>query len=662
MALRKWCVFVLIGFAIMSVRGCDCAGDPGDPYKDCLDNDLDGYGDNCMLGPDCDDENPDLNFSCDCDVLEYEGCPCTEGEEPECWEADAKFLDVGICKAGKRFCENEKFTACIGQVLPEKERCDNIDNDCDGSTDEMLTCTDCGPRCHGVDTGPGTEQEFELDDDNNRGLELDPNGNIVLEEGENIRLTFLYVANSDEGTVSKINTETGQEEGRYISALYSPDPRNRGSARASGNAPSRTAVDFNGDVWVANRAFNQQGTVTKIAHQNCPDLNGNQQVDTSRDANGNGRIELGDPAEYLGEADECILFTVNIGGNNSVPRALALDAGGIEGGMGNAWVGAYSENKFYKLDPSDGHVLAEVAIGLHPYGAAIDSKGILWSCQQATGRIVSIDTNNNTAGDVIQIEGWSGSYGIAVDMKDRVWVGGYQLEGAARYDPADGSSMTVPTPNVGVGRGIAADADGNIWLAHSWLTGGTRVGRVTRFNSDDGSQLQTFEFPSGSLETIGVGLDFDGYVWGVNRQSDDTCKLDPGTGAVECYPTGAGTYTYSDFTGFALRNFTAPRGTYWQVFEGCALPTETRWKQVTWEATVPDGTLVTIYVKFADTIDGLQSATRYGPFTESPVDLIAEGVLEGHYMLVEVILSTDVEDLTPIFKGLGAQWVCQGEN
>ncbi len=94
---------------------------------------------------------------------------------------------------------------------------------------------------------------------------MDPNGNIVLEEGENIRLTFLYVANSDEGTVSKINTETGREEGRYISALYSPDSRNRGNASATGNAPSPTAVDFNGDVWVANRAFNQQGTVTKIA-------------------------------------------------------------------------------------------------------------------------------------------------------------------------------------------------------------------------------------------------------------------------------------------------------------------------------------------------------------------------------------------------------------
>ena len=40
-----------------------------------------------------------------------------------------------------------------------------------------------------------------------------------------------------EGTVSKLNTETGQEVGRY----------------SVGSDPSRTAVDLEGNVWVANR-------------------------------------------------------------------------------------------------------------------------------------------------------------------------------------------------------------------------------------------------------------------------------------------------------------------------------------------------------------------------------------------------------------------------
>jgi len=663
MRLRIFYGIVVVGLALLGTRGCTCDGVTDEQYEDCVDNDGDGYGENCRLGPDCDDDDPNLNFSCDCDVVPHEGCPCKEGEELDCFEADERFLGVGLCKEGKRTCQDGEYTACIGQVLPEDEICDDADNDCDGMTDEHLDCEDCGPRCTGVEIGPGTNQEFELDEEDHRGLEKDPDGNLVLEEGENIRLTFLYVANSDEGTVSKINTETGDEEGRYISALHSPDPRNRGNAPASGNSPSRTAVALDGSVWVANRAFSAQGTVTKIAHHNCPDADGDGTVETSSDVDGDGRININDPQEYLGEDDECILFTVNVGGNNGVPRAVALDAGGIEGGPGNAWVGAYNERKVYKLDPYDGEVLAEVSIGLRPYGAAIDSGGILWATEQATGKITSVNTHNNTAGEVIQIEGWSGSYGIAVDMKDRVWVGGYQLEGAAMYDPANGTFLTVPTPGVGVGRGIAADADGYIWLAHSWLTNGTRVGRITRFKADDGTEIRTYEFPNGN-ETIGVGLDFDGNAWGVNRNNGaegTTCKVEPESGNVECYPTGDGTYTYSDFTGFALRNFTAPRGTYTQVFEGCRLPTETRWKQVSWEASTPVGTHVRVFVKAADTIDGLQGATRYGPFEDSPTDLLSEGEIVGHYLYVEVVLSTDIEDMTPVFKGLGVQWICEGE-
>ncbi len=663
MANRLWKTMVLCLLAGLVARDCDCSGpNKGADFENCIDLDGDGYGADCMLGDDCDDEDPNLNYSCDCAVVPHQGCPCVDGEEEECFEAAEVFLGVGPCRAGKRSCVQEEFTTCVGQVLPEPERCDNIDNDCDGTADEDLTCTDCGARCTAVEIGPGSGQEFELDQQENRGLEKDPDGNLILEQGEHIRFTFLYVANSDEGTVSKIDTETGQEVARYLSALFSPDARNRGTADASGNEPSRTAVDFNGDVWVANRASGKQGTVTKIAHRDCPDLNGNSEKDTSHDANGDGHIDLSDPAEFLGEADECILFTVNVGGVGGIPRAVALDAGGIEGGPGRAWVGCYGEDKFYQLDAEDGHVLAEVGVGLHPYGAAIDSWGVLWATQQATGKIVSVDTNNHTAGEVIQIADCSGSYGIAVDLKGRVWVGGYKLEGACSYDPATGSSLLVSTPGLGVGRGIAADAEGYVWLAHSWLPDGTKLGRVTRFKAEDGSELRSYDFPAGSQETIGVGVDFDGFIWGVNRDSDNTCRVDPDSGAVDCYPVGNGPYTYSDFTGFALRNFTAPRGTYQQLFEGCGLPTTTRWKQISWEATVPPGTQVKIYVTAADTEAGLATAERYGPFDSSPVDLIAAGDISGQFLLVEVVLSTDEDGLTPIFKGIGVQRICSGED
>ena len=108
--------------------------------------------------------------------------------------------------------------------------------------------------------------------------------------------------------------------------------------------------------------------------------------------------------------------------------------------------------------------------------------------------------------------------------------------------------------------------------------------------------------------------------------------------------------------------FTAPRGTYQQLFMGCGLPTSTRWKQVSWQATVPQGTHVKIYVTAADTEAELATAERHGPFDSSPVDLIAAGDISGQFLLVEVVLSTDQDGLTPIFKGIGVQWICSGED
>src|SRR5204862_1233934 len=58
-------------------------------------------------------------------------------------------------------------------------------------------------------------------------------------------------------------------------------------------SPSRTAVDWNGDVWVANRAFGGQSSVTKIANDmsECSDRNGAPGIQTSSDVNGDGIID-----------------------------------------------------------------------------------------------------------------------------------------------------------------------------------------------------------------------------------------------------------------------------------------------------------------------------------------------------------------------------------
>ncbi|MGB0590301.1 MAG: putative metal-binding motif-containing protein [Myxococcota bacterium] len=92
-------------------------GDTADEVCDGEDNDCDGLTD------EADDGSP-LTQSC------YSGIAGTEG--------------VGTCTGGTATCEAGSYGECAGEVTPQVEGCDAIDNDCDGDTDEELGETSCG--------------------------------------------------------------------------------------------------------------------------------------------------------------------------------------------------------------------------------------------------------------------------------------------------------------------------------------------------------------------------------------------------------------------------------------------------------------------------------------------------------------------------------------
>ncbi len=686
--------------AAVAVPGCSCNSRPGEVPECIGGTDLDGdrYGTGCPAGPDCNDFDPGINTDC-CASGIYQGCPCdsTIDSQIPCFDGPPDKSGTLPCQRGVRSCNPavNLWDACIGQVLPQDEVCNGSDDNCDGSADEgvMSTCGNCLPGCDdtGVDTDPfpcmAQNPAIECD-----GVGTDPNGDLVL-DSSTIENHYLWIANDPEGTVTKIDTRTGREIARYATVTHTRVVDHVGRAFAAWNSgahrPSRTAVDFYGDVWIANRAPSTQPTITKIANDtvDCIDANTSGTIETSRDLNADGRIDIA-TAEFLAEADECILMTVAIGAQNSwQARALAIDAGNAVQGQdnpGNVWVGMYGEQAFYQINGSTGALMQRVpavgsfatalGVNVNPYGAAIDGQGRLWSIGGCCGSqyLLRIDTTLNPAPAArMTQQSPGGAYGITVDLMDRVWVGAYTGPNVYRYTPATDAWATVTIPNSSgwITRGVGIDTRGNVWAA---LHGGpnSRLARV-----DASSATSTGLWDVGGNVAIGAGVDFDGDVWAVNQSTSSTSRIhiDTVTGEpaphattgniVDTFPTGPNPYTYSDFTGLGLRTVTRPSGEYLVPIQGCTGNEQATWTEVTWTATEPPGTEVEIFVRAGDDLATLNQAPIFGPWTVSPANLtLPPGpVPPARYLLLIIRMTSQDRESTPIVHSYNVEWSCPGD-
>ena len=517
----------------------------------------------------------------------------------------------------------------------------------------------CPGECAEEETGAGTSNPFKPGQNESSNVIKDPSGALVLDRSGSLSPNLIWIANSPQGAVAKVDTTTFQELGRYD----------------SGNAdPSRTSVNAIGDVYVGNRGGQ---SVTKISASGieCPDTNGDGVITTS--------MGPGDILPF--GQDDCVLWQTNLGGDirgvaaQDITKEVITDpdippqivvkryvwAGGLHG-------------KVYKLDGETGEILLTTDAPTPIYGLAIDGNGQLWMTGGGGGgHLGRLDTNVcvDDASCAVQVCEVScqngapqngvynascpttcdtetkqrvliqdGTYGITVDFMQRVWLGGGS--GMKRYDPAAPEATRLTGTMHGFTHGVTADAKGWIW--------GAQKPNVVRMDGDS-MEYTTFNF----ADSKGMAVDRDGKIWIVGQQqSAHVIEPGPGLQDANLIPdavTGlVQPYTYSDMTGLQATLAKNDPGFYREQFEGCAEGKSTSWLELSWDVDTPPDTSVMFRVRSANTAAALETA-KWVTVATIPSDvspalleskMAAQGVSPERFLEVEVWLSVAKVDPT----------------
>jgi len=73
----------------------------------------------------------------DCNGTIDDMCTCRVDEPRPCYTGPSETRGVGACRGGMRTCANGNYTRCTGEVKPSLELCNGVDDDCDGTVDDL---------------------------------------------------------------------------------------------------------------------------------------------------------------------------------------------------------------------------------------------------------------------------------------------------------------------------------------------------------------------------------------------------------------------------------------------------------------------------------------------------------------------------------------------
>lgn len=87
---------------------------------------------------------------------------CTPGNTRACYTGPDGTADVGVCKGGTSTCRGDgTWGSCEGEVIPARDRCDDLDNNCDGQPEGPNSCNNDKVCVEGVckECRPGASRE-----------------------------------------------------------------------------------------------------------------------------------------------------------------------------------------------------------------------------------------------------------------------------------------------------------------------------------------------------------------------------------------------------------------------------------------------------------------------------------------------------------------------
>jgi hypothetical protein len=470
-----------------------------------------------------------------------------------------------------------------------------------------------------------------------------PNDNQLQLNQVAAEFSVLWIANAGEDSISKIDAEKNVEIARYRTWFNGPThPVNQGAA------PSRTAVDKDYNVYVANQHYDgKPALVMKILTDGGIDRNSNGIIDTSKDVNGNGKIDSDEVIPLVDAnangiidqneiADERVAWAVQVGPEGGLARALCIDPDGL------VWVGLYNTSTYYVLNPVDGTPLeGPISAGLRPFGCAVDGAGRLWTADGGSN-LGELDTKTLQA-TVRPHSGTTDKNTVVALGNGKVYLGTAKryIEYAPATETKPGGFAypnTIQTANFG----IALDSAGNI--VYGGPSPGNFLFKYTPANPPV-SLWNPFVLHTGT-DARGIIADDNDNIWVVNRGSNNIVKYNPDGTRLTTVAVGLGPDTYSDAAGFGYEYSTLPSGTWTVVTDSSG--SDTPWQRISWNESVPEGTSIQVSARAANESQSL-SDLPYEPVSNG-ADLSVS--LNGRFIQIQVGFTANTDGASPILSGL----------